>query len=83
MRIVGRVRRRIEALDGPEAAAGLDEGRTIWVAQSPWPESARTSTQARQLDERFQRACAECEKRIARAAVARVRAKKSNLPNKS
>ena len=29
---------RIEALDGPEAAAGLDEGRTIWVAQSPWPE---------------------------------------------
>jgi hypothetical protein len=59
---------RLEALDGPDAAAGLDEARTVWVAQAPWPEAARTSTQARQLEERFQRACAECEKRIARSA---------------
>ncbi len=59
---------RVEALDGPDAVAQLDEARTVWVAQAPWPEPARASTQARQLEERFQRACAECEKRIARAA---------------
>ena len=59
---------RLETLDGPEAAAGLDEARTVWVAQAPWPEAARNSTQARQLEDRFQRACTECEKRIARAA---------------
>ena len=59
---------RVEALDGPEAPAQLDEARTVWVAQAPWPESARSSTQARQLDERFQRACTECEKRLSRAA---------------
>jgi hypothetical protein len=59
---------RVEALDGDAAAAGLDEARTIWVALMPWPEPARGSAQARQLEERFERACAECERRIARHA---------------
>ena len=59
---------RIEALDGEQAAAGLDEARTIWVALAPWPETGQTSTAARQLEERFQRACADCEKRIGRLA---------------
>lgn len=57
---------RVEALEGPAAAAGLDEARTIWVALMPWPEAARDSAQARQLEERFERACAECERRLAR-----------------
>lgn len=59
---------KVEALDGDAAAAGLDEARTIWVALMPWPEPARGSAQARQLEERFERACAECERRIARHA---------------
>lgn len=59
---------KVEALEGDEAGAGLDEARTVWVALAPWPEPARTSTTARQLDERFQRACADCEKRMGRLA---------------
>lgn len=59
---------RVEALEGAEAASALDEARTVWVALSPWPEAARTSTTARQLEERFQRACADCERRVARLA---------------
>jgi hypothetical protein len=59
---------RVEALEGAQAVTSLDEARTIWVALSPWPEAGRSSTQARQLDERFQRACTECERRVARAA---------------
>ncbi len=62
---------RVEALDGDDAAAGLDEARTVWVALAPWPETARTSTTARQLDERFQRACADAERRLARLAEQR------------
>jgi hypothetical protein len=57
---------RVEALDGDEAAVGLDEARTVWVALAPWPEAARQSAQARQVDDRFERACEECERRIAR-----------------
>jgi hypothetical protein len=57
---------KVEALDGEEAAVGLDEARTIWVALMPWPEAARQSAQAKQVEERFARACEECERRIAR-----------------
>lgn len=59
---------RVEALEGPDAAASLDEARTVWVALAPWPETARETTTARQLEERFQRAVADCERRLARAA---------------
>ena len=58
----------MEALEGPDAAASLDEARTVWVALAPWPETARETTTARQLEERFQRAVADCERRLARAA---------------
>lgn len=57
---------RVEALEGEAAAVALDEARTVWVALAPWPESAVQSTTARQLEERFQRACADCEKRMTR-----------------
>lgn len=57
---------RVEALEGDAASAGLDEARTVWVALAPWPETARQSTTARQLEDRFQRACADCERRMAR-----------------
>jgi hypothetical protein len=59
---------RVEALDGEDAAAALDEARTVWVALTPWPEPLRESPQARELDARFMRACAGVEQRIARAA---------------
>lgn len=58
---------RIEALSGTAAAGSLDEARTIWVALMPWPEAARESAQAQQIEERFERACAECERRIEQA----------------
>lgn len=57
---------RVEALDGEEAAAGLNEARTVWVALAPWPDAARQSAHARQVEERFARACEACEQRIAR-----------------
>jgi hypothetical protein len=57
---------KVEALDGAEAEAGLDEARTIWVAFAQWPEAARNSAQAMQVDARFARACEECERRVAR-----------------
>jgi hypothetical protein len=59
---------KVEALDGDDAAGGLDEARTIWVALAPWPDAARQSAQAKQVEERFVRACEECERRIARHA---------------
>jgi hypothetical protein len=59
---------RVEALEGDEAAAGLDEARTLWVALTPWPEPLREAPQARELDARFARGCAGVEQRLARAA---------------
>ena len=59
---------RVEVIEGDTAAVGLDEVRTIWVALAPWPEAARDSVQARDVEGRFARACADCENRIARHA---------------
>ena len=57
---------RVEGLEGEGAPSGLDEVRTLWVALAPWPEATRDGVQARELDQRFARACADCEGRIAR-----------------
>jgi hypothetical protein len=59
---------RLEALETDEAGQAVDEARTVWVALVPWPEAVRESPQARALDERFARACATIEKRVARRA---------------
>lgn len=59
---------RVEGLVGETAAAGLDEARTLWVALAPWPEPLRESLEARQIEQRFARATAECERRISRQA---------------
>ncbi|MGE3840109.1 MAG: DUF349 domain-containing protein [Vicinamibacterales bacterium] len=57
---------RVEALDGEEAAAGLNEARTVWIALAPWPDATRQSAHARQVEDRFARAGEACEQRIAR-----------------
>jgi hypothetical protein len=61
---------RIDAFDGDDVRAFLDEARTVWVALAPWPDAVRDGVQARALDDRFARACAACEKRVARRAEA-------------
>ena len=57
---------RVEALDGEHAVGGLDQARTVWVALPPWADAARQSAQPQQAEQRFARACEECERRIAR-----------------
>ena len=64
---------KVEGLDEEEAALKLDEARTIWVALMSWPEAAREGPQARALDDRFARACGDCERRISRRAEMAIR----------
>ena len=60
---------RVEALATSGAAdANLDEVRTLWVALPAWPESMRESSDVRQLDDRFSRACNDIARRAARQA---------------
>ena len=60
---------KVEQLAGEHAAAGLDEARMLWVALVPWPESVAEGPEARSLQARFERAAAECERRMAQRAA--------------
>ena len=56
---------RVETMMADEAASSLDEARQLWVTLPAWPDAMRDSSDARQFDERFARACSEVERRDA------------------
>ncbi len=56
---------RVEAMVGDGTPSSTDEVRQLWVALPGWPEAMRESSDARQFEERFARACSEVERRNA------------------